>query len=174
MPDYSHYAFPIILLVVLVARRIMRSIGFQKFSQTRLTVRVVLLSIATLLFLITAALHPISYLADFCGVILGLALLYWAIRHSVFEKREKDFYYRTNIWVELIVVVLFLSRFIWRISLFYQVFSSDVETPEELKARINSLRDPYTGALIFILFTYYIGYSIFVLRKHSELKTQDI
>jgi hypothetical protein len=173
MQNYSHYIAPVLLLVFLVARKIMRTIGFQKFSQPRLIIRIVLLSMATVVFLITAALHPISYLIDLGGAISGLALLFWSMRHSVFEKRGNDFYYRTNIWIELLVFVLFLSRLISRISLFYQLFSTDAETPAELKAKIQSLRDPYTGALIFILFAYYIGYSVFVLKKVAELKNQN-
>jgi hypothetical protein len=172
--DFSHYAVPAILMIVLVARRVMRSIGFQKFSQVRLIVRIVLISLLSLILLIGAAFHPLSYLTDFGGMLLGLVLLYWSAKHSVFERRQDGLYYRTNIWIELIVVVLFLSRFIYRIGIFYNAFSGQVETPEELKSRLEALRDPYTGALIFILFTYYVGYSIFVLRKNTALNQAKI
>jgi hypothetical protein len=173
MPNLSHYAFPVFLMIFLVARRIKRSIGFQKFSQPRLIVRIVLLSLVTIVFLVTAALHPLSYFSDFGGALLGLALLYWSVQHSVFELRGTDYFYRTNIWIEIIVVVLFLSRFLYRISIFYEFMSVRATTPEELKSRLNSLRDPVTGGLIFILFAYYIGYSFFVLRKVAELKSES-
>jgi hypothetical protein len=171
-PGYSHYLIPA-LLVLLVARRVKRSIGFQKFSKARLIIRICLFSFVALMLFGSAALHPISYLTDLAGALVGCGILYWAMKHTIFENRADDLYYRTNIWVEVTVIGLFLIRFFSRIPMFYQALNVKAETLEEKRARIESLRDPYTGALIFILIAYYIGYSAFILKKAPAAKMQS-
>ncbi|MEO5645463.1 MAG: sporulation protein [Bacteroidia bacterium] len=158
------YILPVVL-IILIGRRIFRSIGFQKYSKGRLIFRVSLVSLVAIILLTTAAFHPVSYLFDFIGMVLGAALLYWATRQTTFENRGTDLYYRTNIWIELIVVGLFLGRLVTRIPSFIGILNSKAETPEQMRAKMESLRDPYTGALIFILFVFYIGYSAYILKK---------
>ncbi|CAN5897727.1 hypothetical protein BH11BAC7_BH11BAC7_30970 [soil metagenome] len=174
MSNYSQYLIPA-LFVLLIARKVKGSIGFQKFAKARLIIRICLFSFVALMLLTTAALHPISYISDFVGALLGFGLLYWAMKLTIFENREAGLYYRTNIWIEVTIIALFLIRFISRFPLFYGTFSNAFsgkhETPGEVKAKLETLRDPYTGALIFVMIAYYIGYSAFILKKAPAAKT---
>lgn len=170
MSTYSHYFIPV-LLIILIARKVMRSIGFQKFSKARLIFRICLFSFVACVLLMTAALHPFSYLTDLAGALLGAGLLYWSTKHTIFQNRGADLYYRTNIWIEVTIIALFLIRFIFRLPVLIKIFNVEAETLEERKAKIEALRDPYTGALIFILIVYYIGYSAFILKKGPAAKS---
>lgn len=58
--------------------------------------------------------HSFHRLFDWpcCGAGLGLT----AIRHTRFEHRADGWYYRTHLWIEIAVLVLFLSRIIYRVA----------------------------------------------------------
>ncbi|XBM32856.1 hypothetical protein AAG663_11675 [Bacillus licheniformis] len=68
-------------------------------------------------FLLTmSALHPLSYFYDLIGIALGLILTVYALKHVSIENRGGVLYFRTHLWVELIVLFLFLYRFLYRIA----------------------------------------------------------
>ncbi len=158
--------FPIIvfLIALILARRIRRSIGFQKFNEPLLIVRVVLFSIVSVLFLAFAFLYPMAFVSDGLGIIIGLVLAYTATNHAKFEKRENGLYFKTHIWVEIVVITLFLARFVYRVVVLKDMFEPD-QSQQDIQARMQSMRDPITGAVLFAFCTYYIGYFSFILKE---------
>jgi cytochrome b561 len=116
-----------------------------------------------------ASMHPITFLMDLVGVAIGLPLLYFAAKHSVFEWRGDDVFYKTHIWIEILVLILFFFRFFYRF--FYQgnAFQT-AHTPEEVQQQLKILYDPFMSIVIFLVCTYYVGYAIFLLKKVSGLR----
>ncbi|HTB32680.1 MAG TPA: hypothetical protein VK808_11670 [Bacteroidia bacterium] len=161
------FTFVIFLVTLILFRRVKRSIGFQKYSQPTLIIRVVLFSIITLAILAFAILNPKVLLPDGLGILAGLVLAYIATNHAQFEKREDGLYYKTHLWVEITVICLFLARFIYRVVILKDMFQPD-QSQQEIHERMQSIQDPITGSILFAFCTYYIGYFSFILKEAKK------
>ena len=171
MNSIVHYIYPIALIAFILYRRIKRSLGFQPFKRSRLTTRIVIFSIIVVLLLATSALHPISYIYDLVGIILGSILVIYAMKHSTFEMRNNALFYRTHIWIESIVLFLFLSRFAYRIVFMIQMSSqANMNDPQNMQY---FGKDPLTLGVFFLLATYYIGFYIFVINRGTSMLTKE-
>ncbi len=157
----------IFLVALILARRIRRSIGFQKYNEPLLIIRIVLFSIISLLFLAFAMLYPMAFVSDGVGIIAGLILAYIATNHAQFEKREDGLYFKTHIWVEIVVIALFLARFVYRIIIVKDMFQPN-QSEQDIQNRMQSMRDPITGSVLFAFCTYYIGYFSFILNEGKK------
>ncbi|MBS4174558.1 sporulation protein [Bacillus sp. FJAT-49736] len=159
------------IIALILYRRIKRSIGFQPFKRSRLTTRIVIFSIITVLLLGTSALHPISYLYDLLGIILGSILVMYAMKHSTFEMRNTTLYYRTHIWIESLVLFIFLSRFAYRIVFMLQMTSNvNMNDPQNTQYYA---KDPLTMGVFFLLAAYYIGFYSFVIKRGTSLLSKE-
>lgn len=175
-----NYSVLIIVLLVLFAvyRRIRRNIGFQLLSRTRLLTRSFIFIAIGILLLIASYAYPLAYLSDGLGVILGLILAYFAIKTTQFERREKGWMYRANGWIGGIVIVLFLARLIYRFYVMSQVMNSVSGSGVHgtgMSAQAQTglyIGDPWTAGIIFILFSYYPCYFLFLARKVKHLDTE--
>lgn len=157
----------IVVLVLILSRRIKRSIGFQKYNQTTLIIRMVAFGIITISVLLTSIIYPPTLFYDVAGIIAGLILAYIATNHAQFEKREDGLYFKTHIWVEIAVIALFLARFVYRFVLVKDMFQSD-ENQQDIQTRMHSMRDPVTGAILFAFCAYYLGYFSFILKEGKK------
>lgn len=168
-----HYSpqllMPIAIIGLILYRRIKRSIGFQPFKKKRLIIRIVLFSFITILFLVTSAAHPISYLYDLVGVMIGIIFVFYAMKHSSFEYRNDILFYRTHIWIESIILFLFLSRFLYRFVFIFNM--ADTQAPMTTPQNAQFIaKDPLTMIVFFIIAVYYIGFYYFVLTKSKTNK----
>ena len=154
----------IALIVLLLIRRIKRSVGFQKFNETTLIIRMVLFGLVIVSILSFAIIYPMALIPDFIGIAVGLGLAYIATNHAQFEKRENGVYFKTHIWVEMAVIGLFIARMVYRIVVVKDIFQ-DTQTNEDIQAKMNYMRDPLTGSIMFAFCTYYIGYFSFILKE---------
>ncbi|WP_367015735.1 sporulation protein [Priestia koreensis] len=169
MMHVQPYIYSFVIIAFILYRRIKRSIGFQLFKTRRLFIRAILFSVIAVLLLINSAVHPISYLYDAIGIVGGIILLSYAQKHSQLEMRENLLYYRTHIWIESIVLLLFLSRFLYR---FIQIMKIDPETQASYGKHFAS--DPLTMIVFFLLATYYIGYNLYIYgkgKKYLDMKS---
>ncbi|QQZ09084.1 sporulation protein [Heyndrickxia vini] len=158
------FLYSILLIGFILYRRIKRSIGFQPLRKRRLIVRITLFSILLILLLFTSAIHPISYLYDLVGIGLGVILLLFAVKHSTFEQKNEILFYRTHIWIESLILFLFLSRFLYRMIEVYNLSKIQPQMDPQTFGK-----DPLTLAVFFILAVYYIGYYSFILRKSKSI-----
>jgi hypothetical protein len=110
---------------------------------------------------------------DGIGVLAGLILAYIATNHAKFEKRENKLYFKTHIWVEMIVLILFLVRFGYRFFVLKGMFQPN-ESPEEVQNHLQSMQDPFTGATIFAFCSYYIGYFSFILKEGKKVLSGNV
>lgn len=164
----------IILLAALVLfRRIKRSIGFQKFNEASLIIRMVIFGLVSLLILFSAIIYPMALIGDGIGIIAGLVLAYIATNHAQFEKREKGLYFKTHIWVEITVIVLFVIRFAYRFYMYKDMFQPN-ESPHEMQNRMQTMQDPFTSVVIFLFCAYYIGYFSFILKEAKKAMKEGV
>jgi hypothetical protein len=162
--DNFRYLIPVLLVGYLIYRRVQKTIGFQKYTSSRLIFRIVLFSLVSAMILAVTIFDPMALVSDGVGILLGLTLVYFAVKNTIFENRADGLYYRTHIWVELTVLGLFFSRLIYR---FYTMSQVMQNADERMQDRMNDLRNPLTSGVFFIICAYYVGYFIFIL-KHAK------
>ncbi|MFT0823892.1 sporulation protein [Bacillus swezeyi] len=126
--------------------------------------RIVLFTGIFLFLLTMSALHPLSYLYDLIGIILGLMLTAYALKNVSIENRDGVIYFRTHLWVELLVLCLFLYRFLSRI-IEINVQQGDLINGGSAAYGAFFAQDPATMIGFFVLAVYYVGFSFFVLKK---------
>jgi TRAP-type mannitol/chloroaromatic compound transport system permease large subunit len=168
MHEWTQYLFAALFIGFIVYRRTKRSIGFQKFSRKNLLFRTILFGVLGIVILGFGFLHPIHFAADAIGLAGGIILGLIAIRHTRFEKRETGWYYRTHLWVEVAVLVLFLGRIAYRM-LF--IFSEGQATAANMSVADPSqfAKDPITSGVFFIIVTYYVLYFSYLLKEEDKL-----
>ena len=103
-----------------------------------------------------AAVDPTQYLFDLCGLVLGVGLIYAAVKNIVFEKRSKELYFKTHAWVEIVILSLFFARLAYKYYMVSTEFANDA--PEVISRKLRYSSDPITNVVFFLLCTYYIGY----------------
>jgi hypothetical protein len=166
-----HFLTPIIIGIVVVFaiyRRVHRSFGRQPVRTARLIVRAVLfLVIGVMLGLAVSALHPDLLAALVGGMIAGLVLGYFGLRHTVFEATDQGRFYTPHTYIGLFVTALFLARIGFRY--FAMLIQPQLADPA---ATANPLiayqRNPMTLAVFGILVGYYAFYNLGVLKKSRE------
>ncbi|TDF91841.1 DUF1453 family protein [Paenibacillus piri] len=157
------------LIAFMLYRRFKRSVGYQKLNRSRLLFRTVLFGVLGCLFLYMGTLHPMNYVADAAGLICGLALSYYAVKHLRFEKRQDGWYYRTHIGIEVAVLAVFVCRIIYRLVAVYAQAPA-VQTGAASPMAQDMTRDPWTVGVFFLLIAYYLRYFIHLLRREKELE----
>src|SRR5579875_3033168 len=116
MPHSASIVIIVILIAFSIYRRVRRAVTFQPLTKSRFTVRMVLLCVVGVMYLIgVVLLHPWHLLYVLAGIVIGGILAYFAIRTTVFEKRGEKWFYRPNQWIGIVLIVLFLGRFVYRI-----------------------------------------------------------
>jgi hypothetical protein len=174
MQHFSSALLPIVLIGWMIYRRIRRTVGYQKLIRSRLKFRTGMFALLGLLILAMAFRHPIQFAGDAIGLTGGLVLGYFGIRHLKFEKREEGWFYRTHVWVEVTVLVLFLSRVAYRVVEMVQMPSAvaaNAANAANANPAANFTRDPLTSAVFFVLVTYYVWFYSYLLRKGKELES---
>lgn len=154
----------IVLLVgFMIYRRTKRTIGLQKIVRSRLMFRIILFSLLGCVFLYLGVLHPINLIADGAGLVCGLVLAHYAIKHTQFEQQSDGMYYRTHLWVNMAVLALLVGRIAYRL-LVMQSLGPDAYDPSANPMQMYG-KDPWTIGIFFVLVSYYIRFFTFLLAK---------
>jgi len=132
----------------------------------------VLFALFALSLLSGVIMSPSILIPDGIGIITGLVLAYIATNHAQFEKRGEGLYFKTHIWVEIVVIVLFLVRFSYRLYVLRDMFQPG-QTQLDAQTRIEYMRDPFTGFIFLTFCTYYIGYYSFILKEGKKALNQQ-
>ncbi|WP_261304135.1 hypothetical protein [Paenibacillus andongensis] len=166
MQNWLHYAIPFLLIGFFIYRRAKRTIGFQKLSRGRLKFRLTLFSILGAVIFLLGFVHPIHFIGYIIGLAAGIALGLIAIRHTLFEHRTDGWYYRTHLWVEITVLVLFLGRIVYRLAFINLSTNSANMNPVD---PTQFTKDPLTAGVFFIIVSYYILFFGYLLREEAKL-----
>lgn len=168
--DIRHWALTAgftVLIAFMLYRRFKRTIGFQKLTRSRLIFRSVVFGILGCVFLYMGMVHPINYVADAVGLVGGLVLSYYAVKHLRFEKRQDGWYFRTHIGIEIAVLVILMSRIGYRLIGIY------LQAPAAQAAAASSMqdfaKDPLTVGIFFVLIAYYLRYFTHLLGREKQL-----
>lgn len=167
MQNPTAYIFPILLIAIAIIIRIRHSLGFQLYRPVAAIMRMAVCAfILFLMFSLAIRFHPETLIYNAGGIIPGLVLSYLGVRHLAIEERKDGLYYRTHVWVEVGILVLFFVRLAWR---FYEIYGTMGNLPpEQIAGQLRYEKDPITGVIISIFCTYYIGYFMYLILQVNK------
>lgn len=163
----------IVVLFILFAiyRRTRSSIGFQKLAGGRMIFRMALFVLIGVLFLVAGSQHPQVYLFDAIGIVVGGVIAYYAIRTTSFERRADAWFYRPNVWIGALLLVLFFGRIGYRVYQDYALVAAHASKGAiaQQSSFASYSHDPLTAIIMFTLVAYYLIYYTFLIRKERHL-----
>lgn len=176
MPHIMNIAILAVVILLLLARRVKRTVGQQVLSTGRLWLRIVVFAVIAVLVLLGSLSHPLDLVSDTVGLGIGSLLAYVAIRTTVFAPQRGRWTYRPNPWIGLIVIALLIVRIGYRVSLMNAVTGTTTTAypTSQASAFQAYAADPWTAGAFFILATYYIAYFTFLLQKERKLGLPDV
>lgn len=159
------------LIGFMLYRRFKRTVGFQKLTRSRFWFRIILFSLIGCVFLYLGFLHPLNLIADAVGLVCGLVLSHYAIKHTRIEKREDGWYYSTHLGVQIIVMLLLVAR------IGYKMLSMYTMSPEAMAAANADptqqfTKDPLTMGVFFVLVSFYIRFFLYLLKQSGKLDSE--
>jgi len=171
-------ALPIIivgaLLVWSIYRRARRTVGLQLLQPQRLRNRAILFGVIAIVLLSEALVSPFMVLLDAIGVVLGAVLVYVSIRTTEFQQQGEKVYYRPNMWVGVSLIVILVGRIAFRLVFAYDSIEKTATQPHAANGasalQAGYANDPYIISVFFVLCTYYIGYNLWLIYKHRQLR----
>ncbi len=168
-PQVSSW-LPTVIAVPLVAfalyRRLRRSFGRQPVTPKRMTARIVLLCVVSVVLLMGSSPTSTSLGAASAGLVLGVALAVVGLRLTTFEVTAAGKFYVPNKWIGLAVTALFLGRLAGRL---FTLSERATQAAAGTSPLAGIQRSPLTLGLFFLLAGYYTAYYAGVLKKAGEL-----
>jgi len=149
------------LVLFALYRRFRRTFGRQKLREKRMIFRSVALAIVCLLLLISPFHTAKGLAAAASGVVIGIALAFYASAHTKFETTPEGRFYRPNGYIGMAVSALFIGRIIYRFIVVYPMLHSSLQ-------QATQNQQPLTLGIYFLLAGYYICYYVSVIVKSRE------
>lgn len=176
MPHIVNIGVLAVVILLLLARRVKRTVGQQVLSTGRLWLRIVVFAVIAVLVLLGSLSHPLDLVSDAVGLAIGSVLAYVAIRTTVFAPQRGRWTYRPNPWIGLIVIALLIVRIGYRVTLMHAPTGATTIADATSQASVFHAyaADPWTAGAFFILATYYIAYFILLLQKERKLGLPDV
>ena len=158
--------FPIIMgafILFAIYRRVRRNIGRQPVQPMRMRSRMILLSVIGALITLGATRDMNLLGAMLAGIAGGVALGWFGLQHTKFEKTEQGDFYTPHTWIGLAVSLLLLGRIAYRFIVIYPSLHEAAQADQNPFAAFQ--RSPLTLAIFGVLVGYYVFYYAGVLRR---------
>jgi len=155
------------LLALAVFARIRRNVGRQRVRPGRMRFRIAFLSLAWLALGFSRRFNPELSGSLLAGTAAGVALAWFALRHTRFEFTDEARYYYPNLYIGLAVSALFISRIIYRLIVLSPAFQAAAQDDAALRSMslLYGARTPLTLALLGLVVGYYAAYYSGVLVR---------
>jgi cytochrome b561 len=111
----------------------------------------------------TALAAPMALAALVAGVVVGVALAWWGLRLTQFEKTGEGYFYTPNAHIGIALSVLLVARLGYR---FFQM--ATLVGPDAARATHEFGRSPLTMVIIGMLAAYYASYAVGILRWRAS------
>jgi hypothetical protein len=160
-PQALSVAVAVPLIALLYYRRFRRLFGRQAVREGRMMARIVILGAVGAMFLAFSLRNPLALAADAGGLVVGVALGWWGLRLTRFERQSDGVHYIPHSWFGIGISALLIGRLIYR----FMVFSpATQQVAQNAGPMAVYQRSPLTLALFGLLVGYYVCYYIGVLR----------
>lgn len=147
------------LIVWRIAVRIRRLISRQRSKPIRHWLAAIFFPVLISLLATTVLAAPIALTALAVGVAGGIALAWWGLRLTKFEKNSEGYFYTPNAHIGIALSILLVERLGNR---FFQM--ATLSGADSLHATQEFGRSPLTMIVIGTLAAYYAVYAMGVLR----------
>jgi hypothetical protein len=155
------------LVLWVLYRRVRRNIGRQPVTPVRMQFRMGVLVVVGLLLAIPAA-RDVNLLAGLlAGTVGGVALGWFGLRHTRFERTDQGVFYTPHTYIGLAVSALLLSRLVYRFFIVYPTMQAASQADQNPFAAFQ--RSPLTLAIFGVLIGYYVFYYAGVLGTSRNL-----
>lgn len=150
-----------------IYKRFRRLIGRQRLSKSRLSVTLVVYTLMTALFGLSASGYPTSLYCLAAGVACGIVLGVIGLKKTRFEPTKEGLFYTPQAHLGIALSLLFIGRIAYR----FIVLST---MSAEARHDQNSFqRSPLTLALYGLMAGYYVTYAIGLLRwRHGLIQAK--
>jgi len=145
------------LVVWRMYSRIRRMIGRQVFSRKRALATVILFPLLLIVVLFGSRVNPASLLALMAGAGVGVALGFYGLRLTKFEKTQVGLCYTPSAHLGIALSVLFIGRIGYRLA---QLYLSGVSA----SSNSTFVSSPLTLTIFGTLAGYYVSYAFGLLR----------
>ena len=154
------------LVVWRVYRRVRRNIGRQPFQPHRLTVRIGIFALISVL-VVGVSVHNAQVLMGIAsGLLAGMGLAWLGLRLTRFESNDAGHFYTPNRYFGLALSLLMVGRVVYR---FTQMSGSSWSSAQSPPAQL--VQSPLTMCILGLLAGYYIVYSLGVLVQCRKLSS---
>lgn len=164
-PQALSLAIAIPLIALLYYRRFRRSFGRQPVQPARMMTRVVFLCLVGGFLLLGSVIDPKMLAADVAGLVAGVALGFWGLRLTRFEREPDGVHYIPHSWFGIGIMVLLLARLAYRLMVMWPAMQAAQAAGAQHPPYPNS---PMTLALFGLLVGYYVCYYLGVLRTAKK------
>ena len=163
-PHALSFAVAIPLILLLYYRRFRRLFGRQPVREGRMITRIAILTLVGVMFLAFSLANPRALAADAGGLAVGVALGWWGLRLTRFERQPDGVHYIPHSWFGVGISALLIGRLVYR----FVVFSPTMQLAAQDASRNAApfamyQRSPLTLALFGLLVGYYVSYYLGVL-----------
>lgn len=157
------------LMALAIYRRVRGSFGPQRIRTTRMTVRIVLLSLVVGLMMLSGLQDIRLAEGALGGAALGAALaVFVGLRLTRFESgADGADYFVPNPWVGGVLTALLLGRMAWRFLVLAPTFTGGADVTSHTPGPGNS---PLTMLVVGLTVGYYLAYTAGVLIHHRRHK----
>jgi len=157
---------PFLVIVPLIVwrmySRVRRNIGRQPLSKIRPYITIGLFPLLVVLLGWGAAMRPglaTALLAALGGGIVGGVVLgYYGLRHTRFEVTPQGLFYTPNAHIGIALSLLFVGRVVYRMVVLYSQNPYAQQSPQDFSA------SPLTLGIFGLLAGYYVTYAIGLIR----------
>ena len=160
-----------VLLTAFVAwimyRRVRRNIGRQPVTPARMQWRIGILGVVGALVLLTSLRDVNLFGAMISGVVAGVALGWFGLRHTKFESTAAGNFYTPHTYIGMFVSLLLLARIAYRFIAVYPAMHTATQADENPFAAYQ--KSPLTLAILGVVVGYYVAYYLGVLAKSRSL-----
>lgn len=164
---HSKLILPILIAALIGLRvymRMRRSFGRQRVQPRRMTVRIAIFAILSVLLVILTRGNVVMLAALLGGGGCGAALGHLGLRHTRFESTPEGRFYTPHTYIGVTLTVLFLARIAYD---FLVVYHGAPPSPEDGQAGLPP-ESPLTLAVSGAFIAYYLTYYVGILRRSSQ------
>ena len=139
-------------------RRAHKLIMRQHFSLRRSRMSLIFFPLLLLLFLYSSYTHPVAVAAELGGVLIGVVLAIYGLRHTKYENTAEGLYYTPNAHIGIALSLLLAARVAYRFFQMYASTAAYAQPPQDFA------RSPLTLLIFGTTAGYYAWYALGLIR----------
>jgi len=156
-------------MAFMIVRRVRMQLSSQRVAPVMMALRMLLLCTVGILLLVFTggAAEPLLYSA--AGLMAGLGVTYYALKHTRVEQTPRGIFYTPNRWIGLGISALIVLRLGTRVAAAYQQQGQNASEAVAINPMESLQRSPLTLAMFMLLAAYYVAYYGGVLWRSRKL-----